>query len=216
MAYKKTFKGAYRKGKKAYGFAKKHQGTAQKALALAQKVHRVINSEHHRKLAVYNSTVPAAGQVLNICDPAQGDTFNDRTGISIKPLRVSGRLYLTINAVATASVVRLILFRGKNENRVSYAVSDILHTASGLTWQNPKDYQERFRSKVLYDRTYNLDKNGRDSIMLNWNFKLFGHIQFGNNDITVENGGLYLLMITNEPTNLPTLQYTLQTTFIDN
>lgn len=216
MAWKKTVRKGYRKGKRAYKFARKHQTEAKQALDLAKKVARMVNVEYKRDIASYNSTITNTGVIEVLCNPAEGDTFNSRDGISVKPIRTSGRIFLLINPSATSSVVRFVLFRGKNENRVTYTTSDVLHTASGLTFQNPKDYQERFRTKVLYDRTYNLDSASRRSMVLNWNFKMYGHIQFGNNSTEIENGGIYLLMITNEPTNVPTVQYTLQTTFTDN
>lgn len=156
MAYKKGVKKWFKRGKKAYNFAKKHQTEAKQALNLAKKVARMVNVEYKRDINSYNSTVDSSGVISNICDPSEGDTFNSRDGISIKPMRVSGRIFLRINPSATATVVRLILFRGKQENRVTYTPTDIIHSASGLLYQNPKEYQNRFHTKFIYDKTYYL------------------------------------------------------------
>lgn len=215
MAYKRTFKKAYRKGKKAYRFAKAHQSEAKQALALAKKVARMVNVEYKYDLTNYASTVPWTGLTQNLCNPAQGDGMTNRDGDSLKLARVSGRLNCQIHASATATTVRLILFRGKNTNGTDPAPGDILVTGSGLMFQNPKREDNKFSTKILYDKMYTLTQD-RKLINFNWNFKLYGHVKFEPGSAVVQDGGLYLLIISNEQTNVPTLNYSLKTTFTDN
>lgn len=210
----------YKKGKKAYKFAKKHQNTAQKALKLAQQLKRMVNVEY--KLDYANSilgtgdAITWTGVVRNLCQPTQGDGVTNRDGDSIKTLRLSGRLFIQQNASATDSLLRVIIFRGKNENRVAYAPSDFLQSAVGLMVLNGKEYENRFQTKTLFDKTYSLSSAGKSNYLVNMNLPLTGHIQFGTGSTDIENGGIYMLLISNEQTNTPLVTYTLKTSFTDN
>lgn len=211
--WKKTAKRTYNKGKKAYTYAKAHQTEARRALVLAKKVARMVNVEYKFYDYTTSQTPSSSGTIVNLFDPAQGDSATQRDGDSVKLMRVSGRINLDMHGSATTTSVRLILFRGKQENAVSYGVTDILQSASFVA---PKAHHERFRSKILYDKTYSLVVGHNRTLNLNWNFKLFGHVQFVVNNTTIENGGLYMLLISDEATNVPTVTPYLRTSFTDN
>jgi len=210
MAFKKYVK----KGKKAYKFAKKHQGTAEKALALGMKLKRMINVEYKFYDISAAPTVSNTGTVYNLFSPTQGDGVTQRDGDSVKVLSLSGRIHMLMNAAASASLMRVIIFRGKQENAVSYTTTDILQNASIL---NPKNDSEKFRSKILYDKIFTLTTGDRTRNQPgNWYFRLNGHVNFVNGATTVENGGIYMLLISNEAVNTPTFSYYLRTRYTDN
>lgn len=215
MAYK-TVRKAYGKGKRVYKFAKKHQSEGKQALALAKKVARMVNVEYKRDITTFNAAVGWTGTITNLCNPTQGDGVTNRDGDSLKLIRCSGRIYCTMNASATNTVVRVIMFRGKNENGTTYAPNDILYTTTGQMVFNPKEYTNRFQTKVLMDRTYSLSSTGKSNFYINVNQKLFGHINFETGGTGIENGGLYLLLVGSEQLNTPTVAYTLTTSFTDN
>lgn len=210
----------YNKGKKAYKFGKKHQNTAMKALKLAQQIKRMVNVEY--KLDYANSalssgdTVSWTGSVANLCQPPQGDGVTSRDGDSIKTIRLSGRLFITQNASATDSLLRVIIFRGKNENRTVYAPTDVLYSSTGLMIFNGKEHENRFRTKTLYDKTFSMSDTGKSNFLVNLNLKLDGHITFGSGSTSIENGGVYMLLVSNEQTNFPKVAYTLKTSYTDN
>lgn len=219
MAFRK-FKKAYRKGKKAYKFAKKHQSEARQALSLARKVARVVNTEYKYTIDTSNiANLSWAGQIIPLCKPVQGLTTNDRIGCSIRLMRLSGRIAIYLNSASSHSHVRVILFRGKNEDNIVPTPTDVLdNTTGGQFFMAPKNENNKYNSKFIYDKTYSLSTGSRNTILLKYNFKMYGHVNFtpGVATANVENGGLYMLVVSNEPTNGPNFVSTMRTSYVDN
>jgi len=202
--------------------AGKYVNTAVAAYQLASKVARMVNVEYkfhddNRIVAVDNG-----GIIYNLTDIPTGQTTNDRIGASIKPMRISGRTFVTQNGSAQKTIIRFILFRGKSERRLSFSVDDnslgmaVLDANAQLVIA-PKLFDNKYDTKFLYDKIYHMSNNGNSSIVLNWDFKLFGHVQYvqgGANDI--EDGGLYLLIVSNEGTNTPTVNTSFRISYTDN
>lgn len=182
-------------------------------------IKRLINVEIKHFDVNSSTTVSTAGSVIALSGISQGDTVNNRDGDSVKLMNNVLRFSLTTNASATVDTqVRMILFRGKQENAASYAVTDILESADLLS---PKKYAERFRSKILFDRTIQLTEQESTStntrrLVKTFTNKLYGHVQFTAAAATVENGGLYLLVISNQGVNTPTFAYYNRLTYTDN
>lgn len=200
---------------KGVGYAK----TAYKAYQLASKVARMVNVEYKYFIIDGSPSVGNNGNIYPLCIVPQGLKVTERTGDSIKPMRLAGRVFITQHGSAQKTALRCILFRGKNENGTQYNVSDLLDTSHISTNQYlaPKDWNERFRTKIIYDKTFHLSNNGTSQAWADWNIKLFGHIQYVQEDATdIENGGLYMLLISNEPTNSPIFNYVLRLSFTDN
>lgn len=180
---------------------------------------RLINVEIKNHDLNSSTTVPTTGTVIGLSAVAQGDGSTTRDGDSIKLLKNSLKFALTSNAsTAYTTLVRVIIFRGKQENAVGYSLTDILETADILS---PKSYTDRFRTKVLSDRTYTVRENEASAVyttqrQYNSNIKLYGHTQFVAGSTSIENGGLYMLLLSNQPTNTPTFAYYNRLTFTDN
>lgn len=206
----------YKAGKYAY----KHRSTAVKAFQLAKKVARMVNVEYKFvPIEIAGQSVTQIGTVIPFLDNLpQGDGSTDREGDSIKLMRFSCRGFITQNASAQKTAVRVILFRGKQENAQPYLVQDILDAQNYTNnlFLAPKSFSEKFRSKILFDKVYHMSNNGNSSIIFNWNFKLYGHANYEQSSTGVENGGLYILVIGNEGTNHPTFNLTGKITFTDN
>lgn len=192
---------------------------AYKAYKIARTLKRFVNTEHKYHDVINNTGISATGTIVNLTSGiAQGDTAVTRDGSSIKLARLSLRIHLTINSNATASMARIILFRGKQENGGTYTVTDILDNGT-TTYQMiaPKTRTERFRTKFIYDKTSSLSINGRRDVFLDWNFKLYGHTEYSDAaGTTIENGGLYMLYISNETLNNVNFTYYSRLTFVDN
>lgn len=221
MAFRKKAMKTYQKGRKAYKFAKTHQSEAKKALALAKKVARIVNTEYKYDLTASNINPDWTGTIINLCNPSQGLLTTNRVGASIKPMKLSGKLAMYINSLSDHTHVRVILFRGKNEGGAAtpYTPTDILdNTTGGQFFLAPKNPDNIYNTKFIYDKTYTLSSQGRQSLVLKYDFKLFGHIKFtqGGVGATIENGGIYMLVVTNEPTNTPNFVSTLRVTYVDN
>lgn len=222
MAYKKNYakKKPYRRYKKQ-GTMQRYAGyasTAYKAYALATKLARFVNTENKFWNSNAASTnVTDAGATYSLFLPPQGDTDSSRSGDSVKLLRVSGRMFFNSIAAANGSVIRVIIFRGKQENTVFPGIGDVIDTTLGTNdFLAPKPYDDRFRTKILYDHFINLPLQGPTSQIRDINIKLYGHLQFSAATTNVEDGGLYLGLISNQAANYPTITWNLRTTYVDN
>lgn len=205
-------KKAYGKGKKAYKFAKKHEGTARKALAIAQSLQRMINVEYKYYFHSGALTPTSTGQVVNLFVPAQGSEYNMRDGDSVKNIRMDGSFWLLKNSSSAASLLRMIIFRGKQENATTFVTSDWLQGDI----LSRKNITEKYRTKTLYDKTFSLNSTRNDTVNQTFDIKLFGHTKFTSGTTYVEDGGIYMLLISNEATNTPYFNYNFRMSYTDN
>lgn len=211
--YKKYAKRTYKFGKKVYGA----RGDAKQALQLAKKVYRQINSEVHYHEISTNTTYDVNGSVASLHNISQGDTSTNRTGSSLKLARLSGNFLVTNHASATSDTrVRIIILRGHNEKGTAPTWAntyDSVDTLGQKLWNN------RFNTKVLMDRVINIipQFSGQiDSRQIRVNMKLYGHLQYEQGGNDAANGGLYLFIISNQVTNVPSVITRLRLTFYDN
>jgi len=224
MAYKKKYTkktSGWQDAKTVGKLAYKHRNTAVKALKLASKVARMVNVEYkaHEINTVNNYDI--GGEVLSLTNGiAQGDGYNTRDGISIKPMRLSGRCYVEMNVSAPTTLFRCIVFRGKNEKGEIYTPQgnsqlDILDPdAIGPLARKNRD--NRFGTKILYDKLFTLSQSGTRAKVLDLNIRLDGHVNYENTTTDVDNGGLYILLISDQDTLTPVWRSQLTLTYTDN
>lgn len=192
--------------------------TAYTALKIAQGIQRMVNTEvKHTDISYSSGALTTSGQVFNLCAPSKGDTFETRDGISVKPLnlKIQGRFHMGTGV--EVEHVRVIIFRGKQENAVVPVTTDVLDTANVFSFKN---YSDRFRTKILSDKILTLkpwESTSYGSANYNLSKKLFGHINFVEGADTIENGGLYMLVLSSS-TATPATYMTVKTrvTWTDN
>lgn len=221
--WKRTYrrgKRAFNRGKRAY---KKYKPVAVEALALAKKVHRQINSEvHYHPITIFDSgliNTGVGGTALH--GISQGDTSLTRSGSSIKLARLSGHFRITTDATNTNSqIVRLVLLVGKQERGTAPTWSSVYGTATGGGLiLNQKAWNDRFNTKVLFDRLVRLEPNndsGNDVRVIPFNIKLFHHIQYEQGGNNAETGGLYFLRVSDQSATGPSVNMQARLTFWDN
>lgn len=177
----------------------------------------VVNTE--RKFidtGVLSSGVNNTGTVVYFSGVAQGTDQQTRIGNSIKAMQVYVRGSMVMSASATTTIVRMILIRDNNNQGTTPLVGDILATAD-VNAQLSQFNGKRFT--ILADRCYNLDINNRRVISYTIFRKLGFHIKYGGSSAAPSqqrDNGLFMLIISNEPTNLPSVTYNSRTRFIDN
>lgn len=193
---------------------------ANRALALVNNVRRFINVEvKYHDTTGTTVAIPATGTIIGLSDMAQGDGIQNRDGDSVKLLNNVFRATLIEDTVsAYGTQIRLILFRGKQENGSGFSATDILESATVIS---PKNYSERFRTKILMDKTYSLNASESSTTyqptkQVNWVNKLIGHVEYATASTSIESGGLYLLMLSNQTVNTPSINYHNRLTFTDN
>ncbi len=186
-----------------------------RALQLANQMYRYVNAEiklkdEDRTIGV---SIPQVGQIINLSLIPQGDTEHTRDGSSAKLLRISGRCSIQRNSTDQFQTARMILFRGKNENGNVPSVTNFLEVASPFS---PRNHDNVFQFKTIFDRSFKLDNAGTKTHQIfDINEKLFGHIKYDDATTTIENGGLYMLLIA-DGTVSATAAFYLRLTYTDN
>lgn len=191
---------------------------ANKALYLANQMKRFINVET-KAFDVTQSAVPvpSTGNIIGLSGISLGDQYNQRDGSSIKLLNLTVRSELaSVSTATTGTIIRLIVFRGKQENGSGFAATDILETA---TVYSPKAFLDRFRTKVLMDETFVLNNPSTGQggkAFFEKVIKLEGHTSFQATGSSIEDGGVYCLQLSNQPVNTPAINAIWRLTFTDN
>ncbi len=193
---------------------------AEAAYNMAVALKRIVNVERkYYDVTIADSAVASAGEITDLSGIAQGDTSITRDGDSLKPLGFNIRYKLTGDTNATFdTVVRYILFRMKHENSVVPTVADILE---GALPEAQFNFTERDRFTVLDDKTHVLhvaDSTILPITMHKSGAKLTGHMTFETGTVNHENGGLYMLRISNQTAvaNQPRWDSMSRVTYVDN
>lgn len=229
MAYKKTYK---RTTKKAYKKPMRYKvaDAAMTALKIAKSVKRLVNVEMKACETNFPDVgIDSTGLVLSLATIPKGDDANERDGISVKPMRVSGRLYVDMNindGSVFATLFRMIIFRGKQEHSNPYDVQgtgqyDILDPDTKACLAR-KNRDNRFGTKVLYDKLITLSAVGKNAQICDINIKTFGHINYdggadGDLGLNIDDGGIYILFVSDKTGDAkPIVTGQLTVTYSDN
>lgn len=193
---------------------------AEAAYNMAVALKRIVNVEKkYYDTTISTAAVTETGVITDISAIAQGDSALNRDGDSLKPLGLNMRFTLKGDASTSRDTsIRVIVFRMKHENAVVPSVSDVLDVVSINAMYN---YTERPRFNVLMDKIYTLPIN--DSTVIpqryySFSSRLTGHMKFVTGQVTHEDGGIYLLRISDESTatNRPQFGSTTRITYVDN
>lgn len=166
-------------------------------------------------------TVSDSGSVVWLSTVTTGTAYNQRTGSVVKAVQLSMRGNIVFNSSASATQFRCIVFYNKGLNQgATPAVTDILQNTTGNAGPiSPYNVDNVGDFKVLSDKVYLLDDvNNRQK-----NFSMFArlghHLRWdtsGDAIADTEQGHIFMLLVSDEATNTPTLSYTARLRFIDN
>lgn len=180
-------------------------------------IKRLINVEVKYHDVLTNVTVSSTGSITDLSAIPQGDTVLARDGDSAKPQYFATRFYMfNDGSYGDSTIVRVIYFRAIMENGTTPAVTDILESANVVALKN---YTEKNRFTIISDRTFTWtpSKTGEvRSIESRFGHRLEKHFKFVTGANTKENGGLYMLLVSNRGTLLPTMYHNSRVTYTDN
>jgi len=174
---------------------------ARSAYRIGQEIKDTINTEHKQFVVAQTSTsVTSSGSILaTVQSMAQGDDSNQRVGDSIKCQNLTLRWTGEVSSASNVARLRLIIFW--DEANVITSVAQFLqYVGSFQSVISGKVYDNRFLSKVLYDKTMTINKqitsaSGyfpiREKII-----KINKHTQFDTSTTTVVTGALKMLAIS--------------------
>lgn len=200
-AKKRNYRRKYRRNnttlaKKAYYLAKKAQ--AQKELKWYEE-------------SIVDSTPDTTGSVQEIFNPAVGSTNNSREGNVVYPTSLKIRSVLTMHASATATRVRVLVYSFKCGT--STALTDVL---TGSSINAFKSDDNRYNSSIIYDRTIQLNVNSPErQLNLTLRKKISKFISFADGAATSKSHGLFMILLSDESTNVPSYSGNIRTYFKD-
>lgn len=173
------------------------------------------------------STISNSGVIVEVLSGAtngigQGLGDNNRIGDEIRLIgwNFSYAPYGNPAAVVSSQVMRVIVFFGKNENGILPLASDILaNVGTTLATVSQRNWDERKKWTVIYDKSHvlaaqpvNIALSTQSGWMGEKHLKQF--FKFKNKTVTyvdgvnnVENGGLYVLFISDSTTNPPVIKF---------
>lgn len=177
-----------------------------------QYLKKAINVE--RKYYDYSvaQSINSTGSMLLLNTVGQGDSVVLRDGNSIKCVSMHMQFYVAINASATHTLVRLMLIRDK-QSGLSPGITDVLANSNVNSFRNLVNGK---RFQVLYDRRLQLDKDEKDSFLITYNKKCQQHFVYDGTSSTPNTNRIYLLLLSSEATNTPTIGGYFRMRFVDN
>lgn len=225
--YKQSMKGysAKRQGvpkgfRKAARAMHKYSPGIDKALAGVASLRKLINVEfltHDTSSSItFNNSNSNANMIL-LSGMAQGDGQGGRTGISILAKSLSIRAHLTMHASASNTRCRILLIRDnwKDPDNITEPKYTDVYDSTSLNSFRLITSAGRFTK--LWEREYTLTTAVQEQAILRGGVTLNHHIKYNSSTATgLGKGALYLLVLSNESINLPTLTYKTRMKYIDN
>lgn len=193
----------------------------------AMYLRSLVNTEFKdMQLTAANQNVTDDGYVVGLCYPTQGDGDGNRDGDSIrlKNLKVKGMIqYNSAQTTYPNQIVRIIVFNDKcNTVGGDLTTSALLDGSLVGTSQcvfAPKDKDNVYRTKVLFDRVYTVNSQNPNKLFTiklnNLNF----HTQFENGSVTMNTNALKIAYCSNvdaAQTDFPKIQWVSDCSFVDN
>ena len=119
------------------------------------------------------------------------------------------------NTSATVSTIRVILFQDKQQVAdTSPGVSTVLNSVDPLS---ALSLSVEGRFKIIKDYTIALDNINKKSIVVKKFINQYSHVRFnGATGADVQKNGYYLLFLSDEATNTPTISYNVKLSYHDN
>lgn len=194
------------------------QDVAYSALKGVYYLKSLINVEM-KKFDIDSST-STSGNVILFNEIGQGDTDQTRSGNSILMRSLSLRGYIKSNASATSTRVRLVIFIDKQQiSDTAPAQGDILDgDQNSITANLNNNTVGRF--SILANKVYTINQfisGVAVTVPFKFFFRLQKHARYnGTTGADIQKNGVYMLVVHDEATNVPTIGYTSRLTYTDN
>lgn len=221
-------KGGYKnrkEGKKRFvNKVAKYAGAAHTAWSLGKKaiqgvqyLRGLINVEYkYADAGITTDTPTNAGNITYLSGIAQGDGNVNRDGTSVLMKSLYMRWQINMHASAVNTVLRMIIFVDTENRGALPAVTDILQTADARAFM-VRENGTRFN--ILHDKLYIFNINTNAVTIGKLYKKLFFHSKYTGSSAAVTaqlENGVFILLISDQATNTPTVVFNTRMRFIDN
>lgn len=176
----------------------------------------IINSEMKR--FTNNNTVnpSTTGTILHLSSIAQGDDVADRNGNSLLAKYLTYNWQVQMNASATATVTRVIVFVDtESTGGTPPTAAQLLQSPNNTISPINSDYTQRFT--ILFDDTIDTSINANRILNRKHYIPLNFHIKYtGSSGTNYDKNQIFMYHISNEGTNVPNFDYFYRIAFYDN
>lgn len=159
------------------------------------------------------TTITTTATVTNLAPMSSNSTATTAVGTQFQVKSWLWRASITPNATAGVNYLRVILVRDKQSNLAAPAIADVLESSTNYMSPLKDAYSDRF--KVLFDKMYTVDTDANgsqvDKIYRKLNFK----ISFESASNLPYTNGLYLLQLSDQATNGPSVAWYSRVRYID-
>lgn len=180
----------------------------------------LVNVEFKKHDSQASNTPSTSGVVTTLAAIAQGDTDQTRSGNSILAKSLYLQYTMKQHASASETFVRMVIFRDLQQiSDTAPSIGDILDsTFSSQYWLAPLNNEFGVgRFQVLADRRFSFSGNGNECRIGKLYIPLKFHIRYNGSTVSdIQKNGLYMIMVSSEATNTPTVEHVARLTFVDN
>lgn len=218
---RRNYRRRYNRRRPRYGYFGKFGSHASSGYRLARKALSMLNVEYKdHTLQGTGSAITSSGSILPLNLLIQGDTGSTRDGDSVKFTRLQFNSICVMHASATNTQVRVIIVADHQTNGSQFVLSDILNdSTAGDNLVSPLNLVNKFRFRILFDKLYQMDSNGKRSFSIEYYKKLSSKCRYSGNAGTIADLptlSYHLILLSSEATNTPAITYTARMRYIDN
>ena len=190
------------------------------AAKVAQKVvKQYVNVEYKVHDEASSDTPDTTPTIIGLSLIEEGDDNDNRNGRQIKGVSFQMQGSIKIDSSAPDSIVRMIIIQDKHQDGVLPSSSDI-HTG-GITVSSLPSDENRKRFVTLYDKRTVVSNSGMGKKIYKYYKKWKPGKKIHYKGIAASqasqgNNNLYLIIVSDEATNTPTVIYKTRLKYIDN
>lgn len=217
--YKKKYKKEY---KKDYDINMKDEIKKLKAQvnSLKKEVDEDIEKKFQEVNVVAGTVGTNAAQVYSLNGLTKGANNNQRIGNDVTALKISVRGFCRVNAAAGVNMIRLIIFKDRQNNGGLPTWNQIVDIATitdyYLAYRN-ENYFERF--EILHEQMFvlSLVTNNLEyfSINVKLNFKVNHGLGNSGDQTDITSGLICLALISDTPSNMPSMAWCSRYKYVD-
>ncbi len=178
---------------------------------------RFINTEFHYIDTTASTTATTTPTLVLLNGTTLGDTTTTRTGQSIKMDRSDLRFQLSVNATSLVNYIRIIAVVDKQTNATAMTAADLLVTPNTVS---PYTFGSQQRFIPLYDETFALSTYGPGAITKSIGLSTNQHVTFntvnGGTVADIVTNSVYLIFLSDQGANPPSILYYNRLWFVDN
>lgn len=172
----------------------------------------LLNVEYKNYDKSFSPTTDSTGTVTVLTDITQGDAQTNRNGNSCRLKSLLFNYTMVKNGSASTTFVRLIIFQWFDDTNPT--VTTVLE---GANVNSPLSIANSNKYRIKYDKKVDLDAAAKTSFMGEYYRKLNYELKWTAAGSTAyKEGHLWVLALSDQATNVPTVSIQTRVRFVDN